>query len=515
MTDNPDLTKGSGPIDGPAPARGPGPAKGPDTTGGPDPTAATVTTAKAPTINPDEFLGRASGFSLDSQPRSVRNAVIGYSNRVRSGDPGALPSLLGIVVLGFLFSKVSDRFLSLNNIGNLPGQSAYIAVIAMGLIFVLLLGEIDLSAGTAGGVCAGFAAQALFSGGLKQGVSGVLFWILIGFMVVALLTAVYLKAYTGAAVVLIGLLIVAFGLEQHVIGAMIFAVTIGTAIGILTGWLVAKVGIPSFIVTLALFLAWQGVLLFALKSQPVGIQNYPYWYGLANNNMSNTWSWVFTIVVLVGYLGYTLWRAQRARTKGLIAESVPLVLIRGGVVAAIGIVLTIFACRDRNPNIGFPISGIPWAMSIPIVLMIVCNIALTKSPWGRHLFATGGNVEAARRAGIDVVHIRVTAFTVCSSFAALGGLFLSSSTGGAQLDLGSGNILLFSVAAAVIGGTSLFGGRGKPRDAIIGALVIGMIPNGIGLKPSLPAQWQTVITGAVLLVAAAVDALSRRSSSRR
>ncbi|MGI8418771.1 MAG: sugar ABC transporter permease [Nakamurella sp.] len=514
MTDNPDLTKGPDPTKGTA-STGAGPTEGTGSAILPDPTATTATTVKAPAMKPDEFLGRVEGFSLDSQPRTVWNALISYSNRVRSGDPGALPSVLGILVLGFLFSRVSSRFLSLNNIGNLPGQSAYIAIIAMGLIFVLLLGEIDLSAGTAGGVCAGFAAQALFSGGLKHGVSGWLFWILIGFMVVALLTGVYLKAYTGAAVVLIGLLIVAFGLEKHVIGAMIFAVTIGAAIGILTGWLVAKVGIPSFVVTLALFLAWQGVLLFALNSQPVGIQNYPYWYGLANNNMSNAWSWVFSIVVVVGYVAYTFWRAQRARAKGLIAESIPLVLIRGGVVVVIGVGLTVFAVRDRNPNIGFPISGIPWAMSIPIVLMIVCTIALTKTPWGRHLFATGGNAEAARRAGIDVVHIKVTAFTVCSSLAALGGLFLSSSTGGAQLDLGSGNILLFAVAAAVIGGTSLFGGRGRPRDAIIGALVIGIIPNGIGLKPSLPAQWQTVITGAVLLVAAAVDALSRRSSSRR
>jgi D-xylose transport system permease protein len=147
--------------------------------------------------------------------------------------------------------------------------------------------------------------------------------------------------------------------------------------------------------------------------------------------------------------------------------------------------------------------------------MIACTIALSKTTWGRHLFATGGNAEAARRAGINVVHIKVTAFTICSSLGALGGIFLASATGGVQLDLGSGNILLFAVAAAVIGGTSLFGGRGKPRDAIIGALVIVIIPNGIGLRPSLPASYQNIITGAVLLIAAAVDALSRRRSASR
>jgi D-xylose transport system permease protein len=139
---------------------------------------------------------------------------------------------------------------------------------------------------------------------------------------------------------------------------------------------------------------------------------------------------------------------------------------------------------------------------------------LTKTTWGRHLYATGGNAEAARRAGIDVVHMKVTAFILCSAFGALGGIMLSSFQSSASLDLGSGNVLLFSVAAAVIGGTSLFGGRGKPRDAVIGALVIVMIPNGLLLKPSLDPSWQQVITGVVLLLAAAVDAVSRKRATR-
>jgi D-xylose transport system permease protein len=189
-----------------------------------------------------------------------------------------------------------------------------------------------------------------------------------------------------------------------------------------------------------------------------------------------------------------------------------LVLIRAGTIAVVAIVVTIFANQNRNPNadLSFKIEGLPWAATIPVTLMIVATIALSKTSWGRHLFATGGNPEAARRAGIDVVQIRVTAFTICSALGALGGIFLASSTHAVSLDLGAGNILLFAVAAAVIGGTSLFGGRGKPRDAIIGALVIVIIPNGLGLRPSLPAQYQNVITGLVLLVAAAVDALSRR-----
>jgi D-xylose transport system permease protein len=279
--------------------------------------------------------------------------------------------------------------------------------------------------------------------------------------------------------------------------------------------LVGKVGIPSFIVTLALFLAWQGVLLFLLNTQPIGVNGYNIWFQLAHGNMSPLWSWVFTIVVAGGYLVYTVVRSIRAQAQGLAAEKLSLVLLRGGLILAVAVVITALANQNRNTNPFKVINGLPWALSVPIALMIVCTIALTKTTWGRHLFATGGNAEAARRAGIDVTHIKVTAFTIGSSFGALGGVFLASATGGVQLDLGSGNILLFAVAAAVIGGTSLFGGRGKPRDAIIGALVIVIIPNGIGLRPSLPASYQNIITGAVLLIAAAVDALSRRRSAGR
>ncbi len=275
----------------------------------------------------------------------------------------------------------------------------------------------------------------------------------------------------------------------------------------------ASVGIPSFVVTLALFLAFQGLLLFALNSQPKGINSYNLWYGLAHDNMSPTWSWVFTIVVVGGYFVYTTLKSVRAQAKGLAADKIELVVLRVRRHRRHRMLITYFANQNRNTNNFKKIEGLPWAATVPITAMIICTIAITKTTWGRHLFATGGNAEAARRAGIDVRHIKVTAFTVNSSLAALGGIFLASNTGGAQLDLGAGNILLFAVAAAVIGGTSLFGGRGKPRDAILGALVIVMIPNGIGLKPNLGVQYQEVITGAVLLIAAAVDAISRRRAA--
>ncbi len=457
--------------------------------------------------------GRPAGaFALDVERRTVPNAIRAYFNRLRSGEPGALPAVLGLVVLAAIFSQVSDRFLSRNNIGNLPGQGAYIAIIALGLVFVLLLGEIDLSAGTTGGVCAGFAARAIFTGGLHHGIEGVLYWALIGVMVATLVLGVFLKSISGPVVVGIGVVIALTGQDKHVFLSLVLAIAIGCSVGILVGWLVADVGIPSFIVTLALFLAFQGVLLFALKSQPIGVNNYPLWYGLAHKNMSPLWSWVFTIVVVLGYFAFTFLKSVRAQAKGLAADTLQLVVTRAVLIIVGGLVITYFANQNRNTNDFLKIEGLPYAATVPIALMIVTTLALSKTPWGRHLFAVGGNEEAARRAGIDVRHIKVTAFTINSGFAALGGVFLASSTGGAQLDLGAGNILLFAVAAAVIGGTSLFGGRGKPRDAILGALVIVMIPNGIGLKPNLGVQYQEVITGAVLLIAAAVDAISRRRS---
>jgi D-xylose transport system permease protein len=379
-------------------------------------------------------------------------------------------------------------------------------------VFVLLLGEIDLSAGTAGGACAAFAAVGVFKGNLDDGLPGFLYWALVIGMVCAIVLAVTLKTYAGAAVVAVGLVLILTNLTQHLVPALVAAICIGAAIGIFNGWLVAKVGIPSFVATLALFLAWQGVLQFALSGQPINTSNYNLWRDLTYGTLSVAQSWILVIVVVAGFVGYTVLRSVRAKAASLAHESISLVLARGGVLALVAIVLTYLACRDRGT---FAVKqGIPVPAAIAIVLMIGCTILLTKTTWGRHLYATGGNAEAARRAGIDVVHMKVTAFALCSAFGALGGVMLASSQSSASLDLGSGNVLLFSVAAAVIGGTSLFGGRGRPRDAILGALVIAIIPNGLLLRPSLGAQWQSVITGVVLLIAAAVDAISRRRAAR-
>ena len=457
---------------------------------------------------------RAGEFSLDVEERSIGGALTGWVTKLRTGDPGALPSVLGLVVLGVIFMQVSEAFLTKYNIGNLPGQGVYIAVIAMGLVFVLLLGEIDLSAGTAGGMCAALAAVAVFDGDLKDGLPSFMYWALIAGLLVAIGLAVWVHAWSAAVVVLVGLVLVATNQTQHLVLALVAAVCIGTAIGVANGILVAKVGIPSFVVTLALFLAWQGVLQFALDGRPVNTSNYDFWHDLTYGTLSPTQSWVFTLVVVLGYLAFTLVTTLRAKAAHLTHDAVSLVLLRGGIIAAVGIVLTILANQNRNPNprSRLVIQGIPWAVVIAVLLMIACAIALTRTTWGRHLYATGGNAEAARRAGIDVVHMKVTAFALCSAFGAMGGVLLASSQSSASLDLGSGNVLLFSVAAAVIGGTSLFGGKGRIIDAIIGGLVIAVIQNGLPLITQR-AEIQFIVTGLVLLLAASVDAISRRRAA--
>ncbi|RLV49324.1 ABC transporter permease [Nocardioides mangrovicus] len=470
------------------------------------------TNVEAGTLPQDD---RPSEFSLDVEERSIADGVRSWVINLRSGNPGALPSVLGLVVLGLIFMQVSSQFLTKYNLGNIPGQGAYIAVTALGLVFVLLLGEIDLSAATAGGTCAVVAAVAVSAGNLHTGLPTFMYWCLLGGMLICIGLAAWLRTYTAAVVIAVGLVLVVTNLTQHLILALIAAVCIGTAIGVFNGYLVAKVGIPSFVVTLALFLAWQGVEQFGLKGQPVNTTRYDLWHNLTYGNLSVLWSWIFIVVVVGGYAAYTLWASLSAKRAGLARDGVDLVLARAGIIALVAVVVGLFASVNRNTNIYRVIEGVPVPAVIAIVLMIGCTIALTKTTWGRHLYATGGNIEAARRAGIDVVRMKVNAFTLCSAFGALGGIMLASSQSSASLDLGAGNALLFSVAAAVIGGTSLFGGRGKPRDAIIGALVITIIPNGLGLRASIGPQWQQVITGIVLLLAAAIDAVSRKRAARR
>jgi D-xylose transport system permease protein len=458
-----------------------------------------------------------SDFSRDAGPAGLQDYIVDWWQRVRGGEVGALPAILGLAVLGFIFSFASDRFLSVANLANLVQQAGITVFIAMGLVFVLLLGEIDLAAGTASGVCAAIMGLTLTKNGdLKAALGATTFWIVVGLLVVAAVLAGVSRLWYSVGIIGLGAVLMAFQiLTDKEIVAIFLAIAVGVAIGTLTGSLVARIGIPSFVVTLALFLGWQGVLLqFIGNGAAISTGNFPLVNAISNGNMPPFWGWVFYVVTVGGYIVYTVMRSIRRRAEGLSAEPMSLVIARGAVLAVVGAIALALLNQERGPNPSVvSIQGAPYVLPIIIVFMIFWGLVQTKTRFGRYVYAVGGNAEAARRAGIDLSRIRVACFAIGVGMAAIGGIAQASRLGSIPSDAGGGNTLLYAVAAAVIGGTSLFGGRGRARDAVIGGLVIAMIPNGLGLLPSLPASANFIITAGVLLVAASVDAVSRRRAA--
>jgi D-xylose transport system permease protein len=386
-----------------------------------------------------------------------------YIGRVRGGELGALPSVLALVTLVAIFTALEGRtFLSAFNFANLITQSATIIVLAMGLIYVLLLGEIDLSAGFAAGTAAAVLAVTLTQRGYPLPVS-------------------------LAATILTGVLI-----------------------GLFIGLIVAKLGIPSFVVTLAMFLALQGLMLIIIgEGGTIPIRDETV-RAIMNSNMTPIAGWILFAVVVLGY-GFTTYRSmsQRRRT-GLVAQSPQVWLVKLVTLAALlgAAVFILNQERSRNPNLT-SIQGVPYVVIVILLLLVVLTYNLTRTSFGRHVYATGGNAEAARRAGISVARIKIYCFIACSSLAAVAGILFASKDQSVSPSTGGSTTLLYAVGAAVIGGTSLFGGRGKIRDAILGGLVIAVIANGLPLITDASGI-QFIVTGLVLLIAASVDALSRR-----
>ena len=407
----------------------------------------------------------SSGFDNDNrQAQSIGDSARDYVNRLRGGDMGLLPAILGLVVLVAIFASLNDRFLTTYNMANLVIQASSIIVLAMGIVFVLLLGEIDLSAGVAGGACATITALMLIDYDWT-------WWL-----------------------------------------ATLAGVAFGAVIGLAIGALVSFLGIPSFVVTLAFFLGLQAVPLKLIGSGGSLRYNDPVLRGLSIKNVPVTAGWIAAIVIVVAFAALSLWRYRSLSDKGLVHSPLGLVVIRIAVLAAVVLGLTALLNANRAPNPNFVISGVPWALPVVIALLLFWTFILTKTRFGRHLYAVGGNAEAARRAGINVRRVRIMAFVICTGMAALAGLLSASYTGKVSPGSGGGNVLLYAVAAAVIGGTSLFGGRGRAIDAVIGGLVIATISNGLGLL-NQAAYINFVVTGGVLLLAASVDAISRRRRS--
>ncbi len=457
---------------------------------------------------------RSADFGIDTTAKTTGEAVRGYLTNLRNGELGALPALLGLLALFVLFTVLDGggTFPSLLNLANLLQQGAGQTIIAMGLVFVLLTGEIDLAAGTASGLAASVMALHLVSGGNLLGAMGTTVFIMFAVVVVlAIALALLLRIWAGAALSALALILLAVGFPANPWLEMLMAVCVGVVIGCLTGFLVAKVGMPSFVVTLALFIAWQGVILQLIgDGGTLGLRD-PVLFAVANGNLSTLWSWVLFVVAAGGYAAVLLSRQASRRRLGLVAQPTGLVLLKIAAVVVLAAIATLLLTQNRGPG-SVVISGVPYVVPIVLVLMVIGTYVLDRTRFGRHVYAVGGNREAARRAGINVAQIRATVFVISSAFAAIGAIVYSSKVGSVSPTSGGGNTLLFAVGAAVIGGTSLFGGRGRVSNAVIGGAVLATVNNGLGLL-GMPASVVFLVNGVVLLLAAGVDVLSRRRSA--
>jgi D-xylose transport system permease protein len=400
-----------------------------------------------------------------SQELNIKQSANDWWSKVKAGQVGALPALLGLFVLCIVFGTQSSVFLTPGNLANLLTQAAAVIVIAMGLVFVLLLGEIDLSAGYAAGVCGG--------------------------LLVIMITEMDYPWYLAFPI----------------------SVLAGVLLGAAIGYLVAQLKIPSFVVTLATFLAFQGLLLLLVgEGGTIRIED-PVILAVENKNLSVSYSWIFFLLTAGAYLLSGLLKFRKRKKAGLIDNLFKLWVIKTFVLIAIGTLATwaLTVERSNNPDL-VSLRGIPYVVPVILVLLVGATFVLSRTSFGLHIYAVGGNAEAARRAGINVKMVRITAFMICTGFAAVAGMIFVSRANSISPTTGGSSTLLYAVGAAVIGGTSLFGGKGKVSDAILGGLVVAVIDNGMALL-GYPAGIKFMVTGAVLLISATIDAVSRRGAS--
>jgi D-xylose transport system permease protein len=374
---------------------------------------------------------------------------------VRAGDLGSLPIVVGLVIIAVIFQSKNSQFLTAGNLVNLMVQAAAYTTIAMGVVFVLLLGEIDLSIGYVSGVAGCIVALLTLPGGKYEYAAG---------------------------------------------PALVLALLAGLAIGILQGLIITKVGVPSFVVTLAGLLGWNGVVLLLIGNQGTVIIQSTFLVGFANDFIPKSTSWILAAAAILFYAGVLFFQRTQRRRAGLDTVPDSLLALRVAGLAVAAIVVVYVANQDR---------GVPYVFLVLAGLYLFWTYVLNRTRFGRHVYAVGGNQEAARRAGINVDRVKIACFAICSMMAALGGVVLASRLRSVDTGAGGGSVLLYSIAAAVIGGTSLFGGRGHVKSAILGALVITSIDNGLGLL-GLSAGTKFIVTGLVLLAAVTVDSLSRR-----
>jgi D-xylose transport system permease protein len=377
--------------------------------------------------------------------------------RLRQGDVGAWPVVGGLVAIAIVFSALNDRFLAPENLTNLALQMAATGTISLGIIMVLLLGEIDLSAGSVSGLCA------------------------------TIMTIVHVKQ------------------GWNPLAAILLALAVGAGIGLVHGVMFTKLRMPSFVVTLAGLMGWLGLLLFLLRQG--GTINLPFTGFISK--LSDTWlpswlSWLLVAGLALVSGGAALLTRRLRLAAGLPVTPLWWLVTRTGGLAVLLIAGVLIMEADR---------GVPLLLIIFGTLVVVFDLVLRHTTFGRHVYAVGGNAEAARRAGINVTRIRILAFMLASTLAAAGGILAASRLSAVNQQSGGSDILLMAIAAAVIGGTSLFGGRGRAYDALLGVLVIQSITSGMYLL-SVDSSVRFMVTAAVLALAVAIDSLARRGAAQ-
>lgn len=393
------------------------------------------------------------------QPQSFGDYVTDYVRRVRSGDFGSLPILVGLIFICAIFQGLNHNFLTPRNFVNLILQMAGITTIAYGVVFILLLGEIDLSVG-------------------------------------------YVSAVAGVTMTL--LLQPSVGLPWF--AAIPIALLIAAAIGVLHGWIITTFQVPSFVVTLAGLLAWNGVVLLIIGEGGTIIIQDKVVIGIASAMLPKAVGWLAAIA-FVGWFAFSQYLQNQSRHRqGLTTKPIAISALQVGGLAVIAAIAVEIANLDEG-------RGVPVIAVIMIVLLWALTFLSERTRFGRYVFAIGGNKEATRRAEVKVERIRVYVFMISSLMAGVGEIILASRGRSVATNQGGGDLLLNSIAAAVIGGTSLFGGRGRVSSAVLGALIIASVQNGMGLL-NVSAGVQFVVTGLVLLTAVLVDAVSRRSQKR-
>jgi D-xylose transport system permease protein len=399
----------------------------------------------------------ADGFA-SRRGLSVTETLREQAQRVKGGEMGSLPAFLALIVLTILFARLSPFFLTKLNIANLFVQAAELTVLSAAMVFLIILTEIDLSAGVTGGT-----AMALFIQLVKSGTP----WPF------ALLAGVFFGAATGAVL----------------------------------GFFVAKIGIPAFAMTLAFFLGYQGLMLTLLgDGQLYRIEIKPL-KAIMNGNLTTWGGWLMLAVLFILAAGLGFYDRRRRSLRGLPNKPIGFLAAKLALIAVGGSATIAFLNTNRSKS-AKPILGVPIVVPIVLAILIIGTFVLDRTRFGRYIYAVGGNPEAARRAGINVTMIRIAGFVICSTMSVISGLFHATRVGSIESTAGR-QIVLSGVGAAVVGGVSLFGGRGRLSSAAIGAMVFAMIENGLGLL-GLKAGINFIVTASVLVLAVTVDALSRK-----